>query len=96
MKDWHKEVIDTKINFSVLYSDGKLPDDIGKFIRDIWNDAYKRGKSSAELDKEDFKQFEKDFQVIRDDIDYTLRNFQNRIEDYFNRILEVKNEPNEN
>jgi hypothetical protein len=73
---WHEELDKTKINLKMLYSNEELPLDINKFIKDIADFSYKRGRQSSdnfereEAEKEISKlieNFTKEYEQLSDD-----------------------------
>jgi len=86
MKEWHKEIDPKRIHISAIYPNGEPPDDINVFIEDLWNKALKIGKSRWKLTTDDFRDFLKNFEEIKDGIEKDLQYFKCDIERYFDKI----------
>jgi predicted ATP-grasp superfamily ATP-dependent carboligase len=80
-KNWQKEIDFNNINIKALYEDGKLPDDINLFIRDVFSMGRRvRKDTPLEVFLKDFKDLKSEIESIFDDFAYRIRNLEERIE----------------
>jgi len=85
-KEWQKEVEWANISIHNLYPDGKVPDDINQFLKDIYNKGVNLGKQCSHITYDDIKELRKEMESLRDQISDEFSRFDDNLEFYIKQL----------